>query len=141
MRIGKHCPRFTKYQLLYGTSVGLRTALCSFYATIVAFCRHAVVVFQRSGRSSGGIELSTSDSDDSGMQISCILRKAFSTYLRRTLAHLKVRLTAKAKTSRKRSDLPLSKLPIKINSCRNASSRDQPGSASLSCDLWHPHYA
>ncbi|ERF74130.1 hypothetical protein EPUS_06399 [Endocarpon pusillum Z07020] len=49
MRIGKHCPRFTEYQLLYGTSVGLRTALCSFYATIVAFCRHAVVVFQRSG--------------------------------------------------------------------------------------------
>lgn len=49
MELRKICPRFSEYQVLFGDYPGLQTALCSFYATVVRFCRRALEVTQRTG--------------------------------------------------------------------------------------------
>lgn len=49
MRVSKHCPRYSEYQILYADSVGLRVAVSNFYATVINCCTHAVQVISNSG--------------------------------------------------------------------------------------------
>ena len=49
MKLRKDCPRFSKYQLLYGDSPRLHNALGQFFATVVRFCQHAIYIMQRNG--------------------------------------------------------------------------------------------
>ncbi|KAK4118224.1 hypothetical protein N657DRAFT_628783 [Parathielavia appendiculata] len=47
MGFASHCPRFAEYQVLYANSVRLQTALCSFHASLIRCCKHAVEAAQR----------------------------------------------------------------------------------------------
>ena len=49
MRVSKHCPRYSEYQILYADSVGLRVAVRNFYATVINCCTHAVQLISNSG--------------------------------------------------------------------------------------------
>lgn len=42
LRVGRCCPRYAEYQLLFVDSAKLQRALCTFYATIIEFCTKAV---------------------------------------------------------------------------------------------------
>ncbi|KAH0551737.1 hypothetical protein GP486_007045, partial [Trichoglossum hirsutum] len=49
MNLRNHCPIYSEYQILYPSSTRLQTALCTFYATVVHFCKKALEVIQRKG--------------------------------------------------------------------------------------------
>ncbi|KAI9766767.1 MAG: hypothetical protein M1839_004771 [Geoglossum umbratile] len=49
MNLRSHCPIYSEYQILYPCSARLQTALCTFYATVVHFCKKAIEVIQRKG--------------------------------------------------------------------------------------------
>lgn len=49
MSFSKHCPRYSEYQVLYADSVGLRVAVCNFYAVVIDCCTEAVQVISKSG--------------------------------------------------------------------------------------------
>ncbi|KAI9765585.1 MAG: hypothetical protein M1840_007274 [Geoglossum simile] len=49
MNLRSYCPIFSEYQILYPCSARLQTALCTFYATVVHFCKKALEVIQRKG--------------------------------------------------------------------------------------------
>ena len=49
MNFSKHCPRYSEYQVLYADSVGLRNAVCNFYAVVIDCCTQAVQVISKSG--------------------------------------------------------------------------------------------
>lgn len=42
MNVGRSCPRFQEYDLLYPNSNGLRAALCEYFIVVVDLCREAV---------------------------------------------------------------------------------------------------
>ncbi|KAI1076442.1 hypothetical protein F5B20DRAFT_572881 [Whalleya microplaca] len=47
MRLGKLCPVFTEYQILFPTSTRLQQSLSNFYASIVCCCKHIIEVIRR----------------------------------------------------------------------------------------------
>ena len=49
MTLRNHFPRHSKYQILYSYSTRLQGALCTYYATVVNFCKKVLEVVQRSG--------------------------------------------------------------------------------------------
>ncbi|KAH0360412.1 hypothetical protein KCU65_g9409, partial [Aureobasidium melanogenum] len=49
MTIGKRCPKFQEYQVLYRNSTDLQKALCDFYSVVVRCCEKAVTVLRRTG--------------------------------------------------------------------------------------------
>ncbi|MCJ1345587.1 hypothetical protein MMC31_003794, partial [Peltigera leucophlebia] len=48
MNFSKHCPRYSEYQILYADSVGLRVAVCNFYAVVIDCCTQVVQVISKS---------------------------------------------------------------------------------------------
>ncbi|KAI9770818.1 MAG: hypothetical protein M1839_003044 [Geoglossum umbratile] len=49
MKLRSYYPIYSEYQILYPSSIGLQAALCSFYASVVYFCRKALKFIQRKG--------------------------------------------------------------------------------------------
>ncbi len=49
LRLSNCCPRYAEYQLLFGDSIRLQNALCTFYTTIVNFCIKAFQTIQAPG--------------------------------------------------------------------------------------------
>lgn len=49
MSFSKHCPLYAKCQVLYASSIGLRVAVCNFYAVVIDCCTQAVQVISKSG--------------------------------------------------------------------------------------------
>jgi hypothetical protein len=49
MKVGRSCPTYKQFGLLYPGSVGLQKALCEYFSIVIRFCIKIIEVSQRSG--------------------------------------------------------------------------------------------